>query len=107
MDIGEVLDILENARGDTEFSKDIFNSYEEGMQDDDLRKGRRDWLIIADIYNDRNYTQKFHLKNYLHFKLEDGLCRKDNFENRCYRYFNNSALILYTREIIFNEKKRR
>lgn len=105
MTINDVLTKLENASDDTEFSKDVFDNYEEGKQDLDLKTGRRDWLIIADIYNKGQYTQKFHLKNYLDFKLKDGLCLEDDFRKKCYSYFNNAALIFYTREIVFEDKK--
>jgi len=101
MTIQEVLDKLENATEDTCFSSKIF-ALEEGRQDDGLKKGRRDWLIIADIYNKGKKTQKFHLTNYLNFKLNDGLTPSDDFLNKCYRYIRNTALILYIAQEIFD-----
>lgn len=44
MTINDVLTKLENASDDTEFSKDVFDNYEEGKQDLDLKTGRRDWF---------------------------------------------------------------
>lgn len=106
MTIGEALELLDNAEvEDTVFSKDLFWNYEEGLEDAHLVKKRRDWLVIADIYNDGNYTQNFHMRYYLEYKLHTGLTVEDDFEQKCYRYFNNVALILYTREIIFGEEE--
>ena len=48
-------------------------------------------------------NQRFHLENYLQFKLQDGLKLEDDFEKKCYRYIRNAALILYIREIVFKE----
>lgn len=48
-------------------------------------------------------NQRFHLENYLQFKLQNGLKLEDDFEKKCYRYINNAALILYIREIVFKE----
>lgn len=76
MIIKEVITCLENVniKTDTEASLDIFENYEEGKQDKlilsgEINKSRRDWIVLADIYNDNNYTQKFHLLTYLNFKL--------------------------------------
>lgn len=98
---------------DTECSEIIFKEYEEGKEDEEARlnkTGRRDWLVIADIYNhedgDDKYNQRFHLINYLKFRLNNGLGVEDNFEKRCYPYFNNVALILYTREVVLDHFKK-
>ena len=48
-------------------------------------------------------NQRFHLENYLQFKLQDGLKLEDDFEKKCSRYIRNAALILYIREIVFKE----
>lgn len=37
--------------------------------------------------------------------MKDDLCMEDDFRKKCYRYFNNIALILYTREIVFENKR--
>ena len=109
MEIKEVLDILNQADNDTEYSKEIFKAYEEGKQDIEIINSktgnRRDWLVIADIYNKGDYSQKFHLKNYLEFKLKNGLDETADFRKSCYRYFRNAALVLYTREVVFGESK--
>lgn len=113
--IDDVLNIIckEHIKADTEYSKQIFNM-EEGKKDEETKKnnknnkkktGRRDWLVLSDIYNKKNYTQKFHLENYLRFKLCNGYNGNDNFYNKCYRYLRNAALILYINEIIFKEDK--
>ena len=75
MNNNDVIHLLEKSstKADTEFSKNIFDVYEEGKEDTDiiagrLNKNRRDWLILADLYNDQKYTQKFHLLMYLKFK---------------------------------------
>ena len=74
MNNNDVIHLLEKSstKADTEFSKNIFDLYEEGKEDTDiitgrLNKNRRDWLILADLYNDQKYTQKFHLLMYLKF----------------------------------------
>lgn len=107
MKIKEVLTKLEQSETDTKYSKEIFNDYEEGKQDKEIKKNknvnRRDWFIIADIYNNGNQSQKFHLKNYLEFRLKNGLDKTDDFEKCCYRYFRNAALVIYIREVIFKE----
>lgn len=112
MRIDEVLNRLENANKDTEYSKVIFREYEEGKQDEEVKlenKSRRDWIVIADIYNieDGNdrYNQRFHLVNYLKFRLENGLKKDDDFKRKCYCRIRNAALILYIREVIFEEFK--
>lgn len=71
------------------------------------KSGRRDWIIIWEIYRKSNGlpNQQFHLKNYLQFKLHDGLKESDCFFTSCYRYIRNAALIFYIREVVFNEKK--
>lgn len=109
MKISEVLDKLKKAPDDTKYSKRMFKEYEEGKEDQIIKQSnsrhRRDWLIIADIYHGGNYNQKFHLQNYLEFRLQDGLTKDDLFETNCYRYLRNAALILYIREVIFEESK--
>jgi hypothetical protein len=104
--VGYVLKKIEDSEPDTEHSKVIFKS-EEGLEDDNLKSGRRDWIILSEIYGDRYETksQLFHLRNYLQFKLHDGLEETDNFKKKCYRYIRNAALILYIREVVFGEKK--
>ena len=111
--ISDVLKILEDAPNDTNYSSAIFK-IEEGAEDNkikdeiknnNVRNKRRDWLILADIYNGGNYTQKFHLQNYLKFKLNDGYKENDNFYNECYKHIRNAALILYINEIIFKENE--
>lgn len=106
--IADVLKKLEDAPNDTTYSKNIFK-IEEGAEDNkikenDIKNKRRDWLILADIYNEGQYTQKFHLQNYLKFKLNDGYKETDNFYT-CYKYLRNAALILYINEIIFKENE--
>lgn len=105
--IADVLKKLEDAPNDTTYSKAIFD-IEEGAEDNkikenDMKNKRRDWLILADIYNERQYTQKFHLQNYLKFKLYDGYEKNESFYSTCYRYLKNAALILYINEVIFEE----
>ena len=106
MKIKKVLKKLKKAPTDTELSRALF-LLEEGKVDAALQasgvSGRRDWLILADIYNEGEYTQKFHLQNYLQFKLHDGLDEQADFEQECFRYIRNVALILYIREVIFKE----
>lgn len=112
--IARVLKILENEEnGDTDYSEAIFE-IEEGAEDkkikkeiknNNVRNKRRDWLILADIYNGGNYTQKFHLQNYLKFKLNDGYKETDNFYKTCYKHLRNAALILYINEVIFEENE--
>ena len=105
--IAGVLKILENEEnGDTDYSEAIFD-IEEGAEDNkikerNMKNKRRDWLILTDIYNEGCYTQKFHLQNYIKFKLNDGYKETDNFYT-CYKYLRNAALILYINEIIFKE----
>lgn len=105
-----VLTKLKNAKEDTRFSKEIF-LLEEGREDSSLKynkkAGRRDWLIISDLYNkSANYSQRFHLENYLKFKVADGLNPDALFKSTCYRYIRNVALILYIREIVFEEPEK-
>lgn len=116
MTIGNVLKKLEQSVPDTEHSKRIFD-VEEGEQDKYFQSintsnlGRRDWIILWEIYGRKSENstespnQKFHLKNYLEFKLQNGLHLPDNFYVFCYRYIRNSALIIYIREIIFDENR--
>lgn len=116
MTIENVLKKLEQSVPDTEHSKQIFDA-EEGEQDQCLRSrntsnlGRRDWIILWGIYGKKSENsielpnQKFHLKNYLEFKIQNGLHLSDNFYVSCYRYIRNSALIIYIREIIFDESR--
>jgi len=66
----------EVTKADTVYSRKIFKEYEEGKQDHEIMSGmlkeyRRDWLVLADIYNNGRYTQKFHLYIYLQFKLKN------------------------------------
>lgn len=107
--IAGVLKILEDAPNDTDYSKAIFDR-EEGAEDNKIKESnmknkRRDWLVLADIYNGRQYTQKFHLQNYLNFKLNNGYKETDNFYKTCYQHLRNAALILYINEIIFKENE--
>lgn len=122
MKIQEVLDVLKSADWDTNWSRQIYD-VEEGLEDKCIRKdreksaecqisikGRRDWIILWEIYGKKMYAtinaapnQRFHLENYLQFKLQDGLKLEDDFEKKCYRYIRNAALILYIREIVFKE----
>lgn len=104
MTIGEVLVKLKQAELDTEYSKAIFE-IEEGSEDSALKHGRRDWILISEIYGSDHCSQRFHLDNYLKFKLHNGLKESDQFETKCYRYIRNVALILYIREVIFDERK--
>lgn len=106
--IADVLKILEDAPNDTNYSKAIFD-IEEGAEDNkikerNMKNKRRDWLILTDIYNEGCYTQKFHLQNYIKFKLNDGYKETDNFYT-CYKYLRNAALILYINEVIFEENE--
>lgn len=105
--IDDVLKKLENAPDDTIYSLAII-ILEEGDEDKKIKESnmknkRRDWLILADIYNEGQYTQKFHLQNYLKFKLYDGYKKNESFYSTCYRYLKNAALILYINEVIFEE----
>ena len=122
MKIQEVLDVLKSADWDTNWSRQIYD-VEEGLEDKCIRKDReksaecqipikhrRDWIILWEIYGKKMYgttnaapNQRFHLENYLQFKLQDGLKLEDDFEKKCYRYIRNAALILYIREIVFKE----
>ncbi|MBU7545443.1 hypothetical protein [Weissella cibaria] len=122
MKIQEVLVVLKNADWDTNWSRQIYD-VEEGLEDKCIRKDReksaecqisikdrRDWIILWEIYGKKMYgttnvapNQRFHLENYLQFKLQNGLKLEDDFEKKCYRYINNAALILYIREIVFKE----
>ena len=122
MKIQEVLDVLKSADWDTNWSRQIYD-VEEGWEDKCIRKDReksaecqipikhrRDWIILWEIYGKKMYgttnaapNQRFHLENYLQFKLQDGLKLEDDFEKKCYRYIRNAALILYIREIVFKE----
>lgn len=107
--IGDVIFVLENeSKKDTEKSRIIFN-LEEGEELRQNIKPKRDWLIIADLYNKEQYknslyTQNFHLLNYLKFRVQSGLDINELFISKCYIYFKNLALILYIREIIFQEE---
>ncbi len=110
--VKEVLTIVEmdSTAKDTYFSREVFKM-EEGAQDKrEETKNRRDWLVIADIYNkdpdtaeDGNgkYTQKFHLWNYLKFKLANKKITENDIFS--YAYIRNAALVLYIREVILNE----
>lgn len=106
--IGDVISILENeSKKDTEKTRIIFN-LEEGEELRQNIKPKRDWLIIADLYNKEKYgnslyTQNFHLLNYLKFRVQSGLDINELFMTKCYVYFRNLALILYIREVIFQE----
>lgn len=103
--ISDVMDKLKNAEEDTCHSKKIFN-IEEGLEDNNLSKNRRDWILISEIYGnakEKGFTQKFHLKNYLEFKIHDGMSKDADFKKNCYRYIRNVALIFYIREEIFGE----
>lgn len=46
------------------------------------------------------------MKNYLEFKLHNGLNEDADFMKTCYRYIRNAALILYIREVVFKETKK-
>lgn len=118
---GAVLDLLDCIKSewnpdpkrvcnDTESSKMIFQ-IEEGGEDQKVQSGnlirngkkinhRRDWLVLADIYNNGDYTQKFHLHNYIDFKLHDGATRADYLYDGRIR---NAALYLYIREIVYED----
>lgn len=110
--VKEVLTELEkrSTPTDTYFSREIFK-IEEGAQDKrEGIKNRRDWLVIADIYNkapdntkggNKKYTQKFHLWNYLKFKLANKQIKESDVFS--YAYIRNAALVLYIREVIFEE----
>ncbi|MDL2310600.1 hypothetical protein LJC13_01315 [Peptostreptococcaceae bacterium OttesenSCG-928-C18] len=105
MKIKDVLEILENAIDDSENSKMIFN-LEEGHEDNQIKsgliaRGRRDWLIIADIYNNGKYSQKFHLWNFLQFKTKND--KRKLLENFSYGRIQNGALLVYIKEVIFKE----
>ena len=107
MKVKKVLELLENAEEDTVFSKDIFDNYEEGLQDKQIKEGdfkrnRRDWLIIADIYNEGKYTQRFHLWNFLQFKLHNKKITLDS--EFTYSRIRNGALMLYIKEVLMEEK---
>ena len=106
MKVKKVLKKLKKAPVDTKFSKALF-LLEEGKEDASIKErgiaGRRDWLILADIYNEGAYTQHFHLQNYLQFKLHDGLDEQADFEQEVFRYVRNVAMILYIREVILKE----
>ena len=105
MNNNDVIHLLEKSstKADTEFSKNIFDLYEEGKEDTDiitgrLNKNRRDWLILTDLYNDQKYTQKFHLLMYLKFKYKNNKIKlEDPFK---YPYIANAALRLYIGEVI-------
>lgn len=110
MTLGDILKNIENYYEDTEYSREVFK-VEEWKEYQELKEkqksGRRDWIIIWEIYRKSNGlpNQQFHLKNYLQFKLHDGLKESDCFFTSCYRYIRNAALIFYIREVVFNEKK--
>ncbi|WP_225047881.1 hypothetical protein [Lacticaseibacillus kribbianus] len=103
--IHEVLDILKTAPDDTDASKKLFANYEEGRQDQRIRTNpgvgrRRDWLIMADIFNHGNQSQKFHLWCYLQFKLHNNqLTPESPFTAGRIR---NAALTLYIEEVIYH-----
>jgi len=101
--IEKLLKLVKNAEKDTEYSKKIFE-LEEGkldkaILDGIINKNRNDWIIIADLYNNKDYTQKFHLQTYLEFKRANGV--KEISPNR----INNGALIIYIHEVILNTKR--
>ncbi|MCJ1995558.1 hypothetical protein GYN67_02470 [Lactococcus piscium] len=105
MNNNDVIHLLEKSstKADTAFSKNIFDLYEEGKEDTDiiagrLNKNRRDWLILADLYNDQKYTQKFHLLMYLKFKYKNSKIKLE--EPFKYPYIANAALRLYIGEVI-------
>lgn len=103
--IAVVLKKLEAAVDDTARSKEIFN-LEEGREYKHSSGAKRDWIIIANLYNEGKLTQKFHLKNYLNFRIENGVDPKNTlFKKNCYRYLRNLALILYIREVIFQDNE--
>lgn len=101
----EVLESLEGVeKDDTEASERIFK-LEEGYEDakiisGEIKKTRRDWLVIADIYNNGERNQKFHLRNYIEFKLKNGANLEDSFYDGRIR---NAALYLYIREVIYGD----
>lgn len=109
-DVLTKLEFLDSNELDTDFSQQIF-AIEEGAQDVKLKtsnssnQGRRDWIVLWEIYGspDEQPNQNFHLKNYLEFRLKNGLNEDENFVNKCYRHIRNAALILYIREVIFGE----
>ena len=101
----ELLIKLIEYKEDTLISNEIFEIYEEGAEDikiknGEIKKSRRGWLGDADKYNDGKYTQKFHLGNLLKYKLKDNLKEKEKFS---YGHMRNAALILYIREVIYEE----
>lgn len=114
--VKDVLEKLKSSVLDTKISEEIFK-IEEGKEDKLLKnstalyQGRRDWIILWEIYGKHRAgskeqpNQNFHLKNYLEFRIKNGLNEDENFVSRCYRYIRNAALILYIRETIFGEDK--
>jgi len=110
----EALDTWKNnhINGDTETSKRIFD-IEEGKEDRAVCDGtlrhngkrithRRDWLVLADIYNNGNETQEFHLRNYIEFKLHDGATEGEPLQDGMIR---NAALYLFVREVIYEDSE--
>lgn len=98
--------IMKNGNFDFGFSQEIFINYEEGKEDakiksNKLNKSRRDWLVNADIFNNGNYNQAFHLWYYLQYKIRTNKIKLQDTFN--YSYIRNAALIIYIREKIFNE----
>jgi len=113
--IQEVLKELEKIAGsltqnvenqfDTTFSEKIFQ-LEEKREDENLNgKNRRLWLVLADVYNEENYNQWFHLSNYLKMRKYEGVDLTLKFRRKCYPYIRNVALILYIRQVIFKESE--
>ncbi|WP_261810323.1 hypothetical protein [Levilactobacillus humaensis] len=102
---GCILRELEKADNDTRSSKTMFLEYEEGQEDkkiirEGLKNKRRDWLVLADIYNNGEQNQKFHLKTYIEFKLNNGYSEGDKLYDG---WIRNAALYFYIREEFYGD----
>lgn len=92
----------ENIVNDTEYSEKIFN-IEEGCKDENGNlKSSFSWKDDADNKNDHMYTQKFHLKNYIEDKLNNGYSATEKFNTKCFGRIKNCALRIYIMEIVYD-----
>lgn len=96
--------LLESAPKTTRASEEIYDRYEEGLQERkriELGKpGKRAWLSDADKNNGGERTQRFHLQNQIKCVLQRGHNLDDPFDDR---HIKNAALFLYIREIVYGD----
>ncbi|OCN04436.1 hypothetical protein A4S06_11225 [Erysipelotrichaceae bacterium MTC7] len=119
----KVMDFIKSVEDDFEKYKYIANSYngevdektelaeelfkiEEGKEDLEIKmqqtnKVRRDWLVMADIFNQGFYNQRFHLYIYLQFNLKNKKIKGTDIIK--VGRIRNHALKLYIREVINGE----